>query len=237
MKISEDDIMQIQQYLDYQMNDEERKAFEERLEQEAELQKALVIYQNIPNVSQDYFENQRREDIAKAYQEVKQEQPIQLSEEGKKRSLFSYWRSIAATLLILIIAILGWSYWNLKQQNNKVLVENYIKDSNQRSSEDTTSPLKKKIDDGILTLKNKQYNQAKTLFDDALLVSQKDNNPIQYKIQWYLALCHIGLGEIPAAQNILSNLIEENQPSPIIVQQAKELQSTLLWKERLGIKR
>ncbi|WP_394748218.1 hypothetical protein [Spongiimicrobium salis] len=214
----------IEAYLEGKLSPKDKRIFEKRIEGDAFLQKEVETHRKMKAALEDTGAIHFRAKIRSIEEKLKEE-------ERPKRISSSWWRIAASFLLVIGVSTILW----LQLRPNPDLFQGYYSpypvEDTMRGTQ--TNILKESLQD----YSNGNYNQAipkiKKLLKEypekeiyqlylgncflnmgeemqalSIFGNFPKDSPFHEDAQWYLALTHLKLNNIPKTQAVLENLIE-----------------------------
>ena len=189
MKLSENDIKDIERYLDQNMTPDELMNFEQRLSQESDLALEYTTHKNA------IAELKRREklkiELKGIFDKVRQEKEVQASKPRYSRLYLAM-----AAIVSLFIAV--WAlFLNTDRSNYAKLYDEFYEPLpvNGVNRGDTDTNNESILARALLLYQNKEYKQALVKLED--LIKDKDAPP---KLWVYIANCHMNTGDLVKAE-------------------------------------
>jgi hypothetical protein len=133
----------------------------------------------------------------------------------KIRPMLFYKLAAAASIALLFAISAYYFFTNTDQSINKQLYANYYENPSVNNPEIFTRSASNEIDpqfmeDFLLAInymENKKFKPAKNLLNQ---LAQEHQNSLSDDIDWYLALCHLRLGETEPALELFTMILNSN---------------------------
>ena len=191
----------IEKYLDDALNEKERKAFEQELEEDEKLKAELALHQDLSSTLKSEKLHNFRALLKKTDKEWSASQP-----EAKRRSLFPrVIGAIAAAVMLLLLA-----YQFLRQPTSlspaDLFAENYVSYNmvlKERSG--STDALTQELNNAVAAYNSQDFDQAASLFNHLYEKTQE-----QLAYQFYAAQSELGANRIDESIVLFSNLLQQN---------------------------
>ena len=218
MKFRENDIKDIERYLDRNMTPDESKNFEQRLSQESDLALEYTTHKNA------ITELKRREklkvELRGIFDEVRQKKEAQTSKPRYSRLYLAM-----AAVVSLFIAV--WAlFLNTDRSNYSELYDEFYTPLpvNGVNRGDIDNNNESNLTQALLLYQNKEYEQALVKLED--LTKDKDAPP---KLWVYIANCHMNTGDLVKAEEAI--LIAETNGGNFTRQYAEWYRALVYLKE------
>jgi len=204
--MSTPDYDKISRYVDGEMNAEELKAFEEELQQDAELQKATAFYREVNDTLKYKLQTDEGESALRTTLEKMKDQYFSkeaLSEKTKAKVVpfrpVRRWIAAAAMILVIIIAgILFWAPWKKDLYKQYAYIE--------------MSPVTERglPADSLLKLAAENFNNKKFAATIPLFESLLKLDPQNTYVHYYYAIALLESSQVEKSRTELAGLYEGN---------------------------
>ncbi len=197
-----EDLESIEKYLKGELDEFEKLAFEDKLQQDTNLQKELKLHKAMMQGVREFFGEKLLEDFAAWDKEVPSKQS------QAKQIFLRPLLAVAAVILLLVVMYVGLNY--SKSIDNQALFANYYQTypnyaSNTVRGENENIKVSQKA---FQLYSERKYKEAIKIFEQL----KAENNEAYYEINFYWALCYLELDEIEQAENKLAVHVLKSNP-------------------------
>ena len=209
----EDTYERIEKYLNGALSSEEKKAFENELNNNNLLKEEVDLHREVAETLKGEKIHEFRNVLKKVDSEWTTSQP-------KKNNVFSIrvkkMAALAATILLLVIASYPFIFQGVDNSNEALFADNfepYKMILNQRSISDNDAETAL-LNEAIIAYDNKNYKEASTAFQEL-----QSNNIDLIALRFYTGLSELGEGNSDNSINIFKEILDT--PDHLFVEQSR----------------
>lgn len=192
--MTEDKILRTAQYVEGDLDETERVAFEKLLTEDTELKQHLIDYYEIHNsLKMEFASDDNRESLVKTLEGLNKQHFKTIESAPKVVKLNAYLKWVGSVAAILVLGLFIWAPWqgNLYQQYNSTVLMSVT----ERGADKTD------LDEAAALFNNKKYVEAK-----ALLAKLNSIEPTNAMVSYYYSVTLLETNEVVKSRALLTDL-------------------------------